>query len=29
MECRKIVAKPKKKENSKAIGNWKLLVETS
>jgi len=29
MECKKIVAKPKKKENSKAIGNWKLLVETS
>jgi hypothetical protein len=29
MECKKIVTKPKKGEDSKAIGNWKLLVETS
>jgi len=30
MEWTKIIAKPpKKKKDSKAIGNWKLLVETS
>jgi hypothetical protein len=29
MECTKIVAEPKKEEDSKAIGNWKLLIETS
>jgi hypothetical protein len=29
MECTKIVAKPKKEEDKKTRGNWKLLVETS
>jgi hypothetical protein len=28
MECTKIVVEPQKKEDSKAIENWKLLAKT-